>query len=705
MKAHTCNGSSQSASSGAKFLRSVQSDWALSLLLVLLAVAVRAPALSGQLIWDDQYLALENPFIKSPLFVFEAFRHHLFLDSFSSHYRPIQNISFILDYFLWNTNPYGFHLTNVLLHAASGVLLYRLLKRLIRSLWISPNCAVETAERTISFASFFVALLWAVHPVHSAAIDYISGRADSLAALFACLGWLIFLRAREAVSRKWRVTLFGLAALSALSALCSRETACMWLALFLIFQLAFERNVGRRAKAAVLIACLCILGVYLGLRQLPEDRSGPTPSAGWSKSVRAVLMLRALGDYGRLMIFPSNLHMERTLIEAENYRSPGSWKQSCSSEYLSIGGLLLLSAFGIGCFRSGAGQRMRVVGAGWFLLAYLPTSNIVELNATVAEHWLYLPSIGFLLFLLGCVLELPRSWGRGLVAGAACAVVALGVRSAIRSTDWSTPEVFYERTMAAGGVSARVGVNLAQVYANRGELAKAEALCRSVLARTPDYPFARNNLAHVLFREGKTEEARKLFATATVAAASARKEYPRTWIAALNLAHLRINEHHPAEALAILKKAQQQYPQTWEIISLQSELVRESEGPRPALALVKNFAHDNWWHYGAFLALGRLHAQNDDTAEAEAALRHASWLDVHDAEALNLLVAMSVRQNKLQAACRTQRRAVARQPDQPRQYLILSDILGRMGRAEEAVAAVAQATRLQEIGRAEIAAN
>ena len=99
-------------------------------MLALFGFIVRAPALQGELVWDDQYLAHDNPFIKSPLLILEAFRHYLFLDSFSAHYRPVQNISFILDYMLWNTNTYGFHLTNVLLHVLSGILLYFLLRKL-----------------------------------------------------------------------------------------------------------------------------------------------------------------------------------------------------------------------------------------------------------------------------------------------------------------------------------------------------------------------------------------------------------------------------------------------------------------------------------------------------------------------------------------------------------------------------------------------
>ena len=79
-------------------------------------------------------------------------------------------------------------------------------------------------------------------------------------------------------------------------------------------------------------------------------------------------------------------------------------------------------------------------------------------------------------------------------------------------------------------------------------------------------------------------------------------------------------------------------------------------------------------------------------------------LDVHDAEALNLMALVSVRQNKLEEACKIQRRAVARQPDQPRQYLLLSDILSKMGRGDEARAALAQVEHLQAIVKTHLAA-
>src|SRR3954469_16928705 len=115
---HPANPSTGWRSYGRILAKFLQADWLRYTTLFVVGLLVRARGLTGQRIWDDQYLSLENPFIKSPLLILESFRHYLFLESFSSHYRPVQNISYLFDYFFWNTDPYGFHLTNIFLHAS-----------------------------------------------------------------------------------------------------------------------------------------------------------------------------------------------------------------------------------------------------------------------------------------------------------------------------------------------------------------------------------------------------------------------------------------------------------------------------------------------------------------------------------------------------------------------------------------------------------
>src|SRR5438874_2204369 len=697
-------------------LRSKQ--WPRYLLLAAIGFVVHLPALQGQLVWDDDYLAHDNPFIKSPLLALEAFRHYLFLDSYSPHYRPVQNLSFMADYYFWNTDPAGFHLTNILLHVGSGLLLYRLLTLLFRKgagIW---NNTVPHSNFTASLAAFLMAGLWIVHPVHSAAVDYISGRADSLAFLFAAGAWLLVLRARgeagvtpensasEQATRlplqqkqpRWLTfALYFCAAFFALLSLCSREIACVWILLFLIHTLAFANGIRHKTKIVTVICSVCVLAIYAGSHQLPGERVEKGGSEHWGAPIRATLMLRALGDYGRLMVFPANLHMERTIFQPNNYRTRQSWRDSANSEYLSILGLGVFAVFAYGCIKKGTGQRTRVVGAIWFFAAYLPISNIVSLNATVAEHWLYLPSVGFLIFLAGCTFDLPRSFQRPLAGVAVFAVVALGMRSTIRSTDWCAPETFYKRTLAAGGSSARVEVNLGLIYGRHGDYAKAEKLFRHVLALTPNYPIARTNLADVLSRQGKLTEAEALLTNGAKIAPLESKDYPRTWIGIYNLAGFRHNAHDDAGAIALLDHARLNYPQVWELISCESELVRRTQGPWAALDLVQNFVRKNWWHHAARLAEGRLYAENGDTSHSIEALRYAAMLDVHDVEALRLIATMKMHENRLDEAFQAQRRAVARQPDQPSQYILLSDILEKMGRSGEARAARAKVSQLQAL--------
>ena len=108
--------------------------WVVLLLCLAGGLFAYAPALGGTLIWDDFYLVRENPFFRSPVFGLEVFRHYLFFDSFSTYYRPVQNWSYMLDYWVWRGSPVGYHCTNILIHSLSGFLLYRLLSRILPDL-------------------------------------------------------------------------------------------------------------------------------------------------------------------------------------------------------------------------------------------------------------------------------------------------------------------------------------------------------------------------------------------------------------------------------------------------------------------------------------------------------------------------------------------------------------------------------------------
>jgi Flp pilus assembly protein TadD len=246
-------------------------------------------------------------------------------------------------------------------------------------------------------------------------------------------------------------------------------------------------------------------------------------------------------------------------------------------------------------------------------------------------------------------------------------------------------------------MTIRVALLLGQVYSNREDYVAAERILRTAVHLCPDYPLARNNLAHALLHLGKEKEAEALFLESSRVAQESRKDYPRTWIAALNVAHVDHTANDDPSAIAVLEKARADYPDTWDLISSETELLRRADQIDKSLSIIQPFTQKNWWHYGAWLALGRLYAQKGDNLAAVNALNHATWLDIRETDALNLMAMIRMRENRLDDAVQTQRHAVARQPYQPQQYMLLSDLLDKAGRKNEARIALAEVTRLRSL--------
>lgn len=675
----------------ASFVDRLVRPWVVLFLCVLAGFAVYSPALNGSLVWDDFYLVRENPFFRSPVFGLEVFRHYLFFESFSTYYRPVQNWSYMLDYAIWRGSPFGYHCTNVLIHSLSGFLLFLLLRRLLPAL--APK-ADGTRPRS-DVPALLLALLWVVHPIHNAAVAYISGRADSLAALFALGAWLLLLRAMEAgLAPSKKIVLGGLAAISLLIGLCSKEIALVWLLLILVQVFAFDRERPWRVKWTVLGGAAAVFAIYFTLHSLPGYRApmqdGPPPP--WD--ARVLLMFRALGDYTGLIFFPAQLYMERSISNTAIYSSVTAWRDHARYEYLSILGLLALLAAIVGCAKVSPGRTWRIFGATWFLLAFLPISNLFPLNAEVAEHWIYLASIGFLIFLAGAVMALPER-GRIVVAWiAVAAMVTLGVRTSVRAGDWIDSETFCARTIADGGATPRILMSLASIYGQRGDYQKQERVLRKMIAQFPEFAPGRMNLGICLSRQGRTAEAESLLGTTSAKADEVARQYPRTWPAVLQLAQLRRNAGHADEALAVIREARTRFPETWELVKAEAELTRQSTGPATAIPIVEPFAAAHWWHYDAQSTLGALRFAAGQPDAAIAAFRAASRLDIYDGKALAAVAEIENSRGHSAVALEVQAEAMDRDPDQPKHYAELAAILEKLGRKEEASAALRMARAL-----------
>lgn len=655
---------------------------------------VYAPALGGGLIWDDTYLVGENPFFRSPIFSGEVFRHYLFFNSFSTYYRPVQNWSYMLDYWLWRGDPMGYHCTNVILHSLSAFLLWLFLRSLL------PGLVKSVKGQVINVLAISISIVWLVHPIHNAAVAYISGRADSLASLFALSAW-VAIRQHFSANRLWKKTAFALiSVLAALLALCSKEIALGWIALFVTHLLFFEKAQTRLQKIAAVAGVCLIIIVYGLLHSLPAHRAAMA-GASTSLDARLLLMLRALGDYTRLLLWPDQLYMERSISSAAMYRNVGSWRANAGREYLSLIGLAVLILVPWSCLKKWQGRELRVFGALWFALGFLPISNLFPLNAEVAEHSIYLASIGALIFGAGLVMALPRRWHALTLVFGCAAVAAFGVRTAVRSADWIDAETFCVRTIASGGGTPRIFSALAAVYGQRGDMAKQERVLRKMVAEFPDFAPARMNLGICLAKQGRAADAEVLLKAETADAAKNSALFPRTWSAALNLAHLRRDAHDFDSALAILRDARARFPETWPLVKCEAEITRETRGVAVALPLVESFAADHWWHSDAWLTLGAWQFENGDAPAAIGTLRQASRLDIYDARSLAGIAQIELESGRAVAALDAQLAAMSRAPNQPAQYLALGMILEKLGRKNEANAAVQKAQLLVAQARGE----
>jgi tetratricopeptide (TPR) repeat protein len=539
-----------------------------------------------------------------------------------------------------------------------------------------------------------VALVWTVHPVHNAAVAYISGRADSLAALFALSAWLLLLRALAAGQVWKRAMLSVLAAGSILVALCSKEIALVWLLLFLVHLFAFDRTRSWRIKWTVLAGIAAVFGVYAILHAQPGYRAPMEngPAEPWDS--RILLMLRALGDYTGLLFYPGHLYMERSISDPAIYRSVAAWRDHSRYEYLSILGLLAGLGAIVFCTRTWPGRAWRIFGALWFALAFLPISNLFPLNAEVAEHWIYLASIGFFIFLAGVVAAFPARGQRVCAWLAVLAIAGLGARTAVRSGDWINAETFCARTIAAGGATPRILSSLAAVYSHRGDLAREERILRKLIVQFPDFAPARQNLAICLSRQGRKAEAETLLGAAREHADEISRQYPRTWPAAVQLAMLRRDAGHRDEALQIIREARKRFPEIWELVKTESELLRETSGPAAAIPEVADFAATHWWHYDAQSTLGALRFAAGDNDGAIVDFRAASRLDVYDGRALAAVAEIENTRGRSDVALEVQLEAMDRDPNQPKHYAELALILDKLGRKSEAGAAMRKAQML-----------
>jgi protein O-mannosyl-transferase len=577
------------------------------LFLAAVVFAIYSPGLRNGFVWDDTALILRDPLIRSWRLVPEGFQHFLFTDATASDfYRPIQRLAYTLDYAAFAFRPAGYHLTSVLFHLAATFALLLLADELLRVFGIA-----EQKRRSIAFLA---TLAWAVHPVHTAAVVYVSGLADPLAATFGFLGLYSGIRSFGTNGANRWILLFAAGALFLLSAL-SKETGIVFLLLWCAILLLKKR--WKEFLPATVVAVFVVV-IYLSLRLPAEHFPAPTLRPPAPLLVRPILAARAFAEYAGLILLPINLHMDRdveTHPEGAASANVAAWR-----ELQTLLGILLAGGAVYWLARSRKQDPAIFACLVLAAITYLPISGIFLLNANVAEHWVYLPTA--FLFLAVALAISQFSISKPLL-GSALAVwlLFLGGRTWIRTLDWKDQRTFLERTLASGGDSARMLINLAGLELNEGQLDSSKRHLALALRKEPDQPLAILNLAAVAIRQDDFATARDLLNRTTKVPLTE----PRAYELLAVLHHKETGGIDPKR----FRLAARTGPPNWSIEKRYVEALDQSGATPAAILELKSCLTTQWYRAESWQLLSELQTKEGHATEAAAARAQAIAYDVH----------------------------------------------------------------------------
>jgi tetratricopeptide (TPR) repeat protein len=576
-----------------------------------------APAVRNGFVWDDTALILRDPLIRSWQLIPEGFNHFLFVDATASDfYRPVQRLSYTIDYAAFAFHPGPYHLTSLLWHGLAAVALLLFAEEFLVAFGIE--------RRRSQLIALGTALIWTVHPVQSAAVVYISGRADPLAAAFGFLGLFFALRASRALGPGKLLFFIGSAAALLLSAL-SKESGLIFPIIGLTFFLG-KKNWADLWKMIAITAF--VAASYFSLRAGAEHYPAPRLSPPPPLLVRPIIVARAVAEYAGLIVFPLNLHMDRDVETEPSGFNDASLTRAAWRELQTLLGLILIAALIYWMWRTRKRSPIVFIALLFALIAYLPVSGVVALNATAAEHWIYLPSA--FLFLAAALqiagfeekLRLPRSTVATVMAGVLVLwFVFLGARTLVRTFDWKDQRTFLERAIAHGGDSARMLINLGALELSEGKLEDATVHLHAALEKKPDQPLAVINLAAVALKQNDFKLARELLTRAT--------QMPIVDAEAHQLLAVLENKQSGKVDVMRMRLASRTGPPNWSIEKRYIQLLDETGGTTAAINELLNCLGTQWYRAESWKLLSDLHAKLGHSSKAAGALAQARAYDVH----------------------------------------------------------------------------
>jgi len=507
---------------------------------------------------DDQYV-YDNPLVTGGLSWEGVQTAATYVHSWTWH--PLTTLSHMLDCELFGLDPAGHHLTNVLIHALTVVLLLLVLRSMTGALWCSA----------------FVALIFALHPLRIESVAWISERKDVLSGLFFMLTLGAYLRYSRRVIPGSRFPLgsYLLALLCFALGLLSKPmlVTLPFVLLLLDFWPLGRLRLSERPGALpeglrpVLLEKLPFLALSAAASAVTlRVQAGvmtEVDTLSWAARIGNALVSYVI--YIRQLFVPVNL-----AVVYPHARDGHSLLEVGLAALL----LLALTAAAIVLWRR---KPFLLVGWLWFLGMLLPVIGLVQVGVQAhADRYTYLPQIGLLLSLTFLVAE-ARSWkrsGRRVMAVTASVAVAASIGLTWSQTGhWKSSESLWRHALANTRNNSTAHSQLGVALAERGLVSEALEQYRLALAIQPDYATPRYNLGNILAGRGDLEGAVLQYR----AAIRARPDYAKAHgnLGAALLAQARVKE-----AIDALRRALELAPDSLGV-HLNIARALEQQGDRP----------------------------------------------------------------------------------------------------------------------------
>lgn len=505
------------------------------ILLILLTYAVYQGSLNVPFMWDDDNLILRDEQITSLMNIPRFFSLTYWKEEApfpGANFRPLRIVSFAIDYFPWGYNPYGYHLTNLSFHIFNVLLIYFFVHLLLQPVHRFTHSPIHpfTYSPFHTFTPLLSALLFATHPIHTEAVVWIKNRSELFSTFFFLSSLILFIKSQTPVQsseftdhRSQNTAYYLLSTICFVFALLSKETA-ITLPLILVFYSFFflfpdNLSLGEKGRKIILRTLpFWVIGIlYAVLRfTLLKGTIWSKYSPTLDLSSRILLVIKTVGEYLKLLLFPVNLLAERFL------GIPKSMLELDVVIYAVAIILLLISVMLL--FRRAKPVSLLLAFAlFWIFFTILPAGNIYYLDSRpLAEQRLYLPSVGFCILLTLVIAKTAElvysrrtsqriSWVLCILM-AFCILVPYSVGTLRRVADWQEPLRFWEKTAKGnpGYWRPQMNLGLAYMYANKIEEG-IQRFEQALALNPPKAPQLYFELGFAYERKGKIEEATAMF--------------------------------------------------------------------------------------------------------------------------------------------------------------------------------------------------